>query len=272
MKKKKKKKIVLYFMIGLVVLLLAVAVFQGVLTRHDPNLANLSVAQLAPCKEYIFGTDHMGRCMFCRLMEGMLPTLTSAFIVIAIVFVTGTLIGITAAYYGGVVDAILMRINVIFQAFPSFILAMCIAGILGSGRTSGIVALCLVSWTHYARLARSLAVTLIDSDYIKSAKISGANGMYIIVFHILPNIFASLLVTAALDVSGVILSMAGLSFMGLGAQRPSCEWGLMINDNRQYLQIAPWTVLFPGMALFVVIMVFNLFADNLRDYLDAKRD
>lgn len=165
-----------------------------------------------------------------------------------------------------------MKITLIFQAFPSFILAVAIAGILGNGVINGVLSLCAVYWTTYCRLARSLTVSLREIPYMKAAKVCGAGKPAILFRYILPNVMPSLLVTAALDVGSVILSMAGLSFLGLGAVRPTAEWGAVMSEAKDYLQTAPWIIVFNGIALFVVVTVFNLLGDSLRDLLDTEAE
>lgn len=265
-----RKRILLYALVLLIAVLILLALFGPRFLPHDPYFVDVKKALIPPGKEYLLGTDYMGRCMLCRIIEGMRTSLFTAFAVIVVVFLFGTVYGVAAALFGGIGDSILMKVNLVVQAFPSFILVISIAGMLGPGLLNGIIALCLVSWTHYARLARSMALRLKDVCFIRSARLSGAGIGRIIFRHVLPNILSPLLVTAALDIGGVILSLASLSFVGLSAQRPSAEWGLMISDNRKYLQSAPWTVLVPGAALFVMIVIFNLFADTLRDYTDPK--
>ena len=265
------KKISRILSVALIAAMVLTALFGSRFLLHDPYFVDVKRALIPPGREYLLGTDYMGRCMACRLVEGMRTSLFTAFLVIIVVFLFGTVYGVAAALAGGIADSVLMKINLVVQAFPSFILVISIAGMLGPGLFNGIIALCLVSWTHYARLARSMTLRLRDACFIRSARLSGAGMGRIIIRHVLPNILSPLLVTAALDIGGVILSLASLSFVGLSAQRPSAEWGLMISDNRKYLQSAPWTVLAPGAALFLIIVVFNLFADSLRDFTDPRQ-
>lgn len=265
------KKVQLFIFGGLIVFIMIMALIAPIIAPNDPYLVNMGNILKPPGKGYLLGTDDLGRCIFSRILYGATASVFSSLLVVIIVFIAGTLIGISSAFIGGVYEAVIMRIITIFQAFPGFILAMAIAGMLGTGLRNGILSLCLVYWTSYARVARSLTLEMRGKDYIRSAQISGAGNLRIMIRHIFPNIIAPLLVMAALDVGGVILSLAGLSFVGLSGQRPTAEWGLMMNDSRQYLQIAPWTVIFPGIALLILVILFNLFADTLRDVMDVKR-
>lgn len=264
------KKIRLALLTCIICVILVISLCAGLLAPHDPYLVDMSKAFTRPCREYPLGTDNLGRCILSRLMYGATPSIISALAVVVCVFVIGIVLGISSAAIGGLYEAAVMRVITIFQAFPAFILAMAIAGTLGTGIRNGMISLIAVYWTGFAKVSRSLALSVRDSLYIRSASISGAGTFRIMFTHILPNIFSPLLVMAALDVGGVILSLAGLSFLGLSAQRPMAEWGMMLSDSRQYLQTAPWTVIFPGIAIFIVVVCFNLLADELRDVLDPK--
>ena len=181
-----------------------------------------------------------------------------------------TLVGILAGFAGGVLDEILMKITLVFQAFPAFVLSIAIAGILGVGLWNGVLALSAVYWTTYARLSRSLVVSMKQENYIYAARMNGVPLYRMITAYILPNMMGSLIVTAAMDIGSVILSMAGLSFLGLGAARPTAEWGAVMSEARDYLQKAPWIIVFNGLALFLVVTVFQLFGDRLSEFVHKK--
>jgi ABC-type dipeptide/oligopeptide/nickel transport system permease subunit len=266
----KHKKAGLIISLALVVLLTLVAIIGPRYLQHQPFKPDMRAALQPPSHEHLLGTDNLGRCVACRIVAGASTSLFAALAVVAIVFVIGTVLGITAGYIGGALDHVLMRVTLIFQAFPSFILAVAVAGILGNGMGNSILSLCAVYWTTYARLARSLTVSMRNAPYIKAAKVCGANRLVILFKYVLPNVVAPVLVTAALDVGSVILSMAGLSFLGLGAVRPTAEWGAVMSEAKDYLQKAPWIIVFNGIALFLVVTVFNLLGDSLRDALDTK--
>lgn len=261
----------LFIMLAIVAGILLLALFGGLIGQHDAYKTSLSTALKPPCGDYWFGTDNLGRCILCRILNGAATSLYSALAVVIIVFILGLGLGIISGYVGGVVDTIIMRITLIFQAFPGFILAISVAAMLGTGLVNGIISLSVVYWTTYARLGRSLVLSLKDSTYVKAAKMCGAGKFSIMAKYIFPNVVAPVIVTAALDVGNVILSMAGLSFLGLGAARPTAEWGAMMSEARNFLQTGPWGLLFPGAALFAVVIVFNLLGDTICDTIDARR-
>lgn len=236
------------------------------LTPNDPYATDLSKSLLPPCAEYPFGTDNLGRCIFSRILEGAFVTIFSSILVVACVSVIGTLVGVFAGYLGGWVDRLLMRLTMIVQAFPSYVLAVAIAGMLGAGLKNAVIALVIMYWTTYARLSRSLVIQIRNENYIKAARLCGAGNGSIVFRYVLPNVISPLIVTAALDVASMILSMAGLSFLGLGVQPPLVEWGVMISQSRNFLQTAPWCLVFPSLALFLIVVLINLAGDQLRDY------
>lgn len=255
---------------AVVVLVLAGAHFCRYILPYDPFKTSMGEASLPPSSLHWFGTDNLGRDVFSRVLQGSQTSLYAALGVVIVVFTVGTILGVTAGYLGGTADAVIMKIIVIFQAFPSFILAVAVAGMLGAGMLNGMLSLCAVYWTTYAKLARSLVLQMKDVNYIQAAKLCRAKKHHIIFRYIMPNVISPLVVTAALDVGSVILSMAGLSFLGLGAQRPTAEWGVMMSEARNYMQTAPWILAFPGLALFFVIIIFNLLGDNVRDMLEKR--
>lgn len=267
---KKKTKMKIWF--SIVIILLAGSFLCRYFLPYDPFKTSMGEAMQPPSVNHWFGTDNLGRDVFSRVLQGSQTSLYAAISVVLIVFVVGTLLGIAAGYLGNMVDAVISKVIVIFQAFPSFILAIAVAGMLGAGMVNGMISLCAVYWTTYAKLSRSLVLQMRDATYIRAAKLCGAKKRHIIFRYILPNMAAPLVVTAALDVGSVILSMAGLSFLGLGAQRPTAEWGMMMNEAKTYIQTAPWLIIFPGIALFLVVIIFNLFGDSIRDMLDDRTE
>ena len=254
--------------------LLAVLVFFLIAPHflpHDPHGTDLSAAMLpAGSPGYLLGTDHLGRCMFCRIIEGGRQTAYSSLLVVFIVFLFGSALGMIAGYCGGAADAVISRITTVFQAFPSFVLAIAIAGILGPGRGNGMIAMILVYWTTYTRYGRSLVLTLKNETYVRAARMCRANPAAILIRYILPNMIPPLLLTAALDIGNVVLAMAGLSFIGLGSARPTAEWGAMMSESRRYLQVRPSLILLPGIALLIVVFLFNFCSDCGRNVLDRK--
>ena len=192
------------------------------------------------------------KCIAQNIIIGQQTEDIRGFLAVLAVFIIGTAVGVTAAYAGGIVDRILMKITLVFQAFPNFILAVAVAGMLGTGLKNSVLAL----------------LSIRDSEYIRAAKICGAGPTAIIFKYILPNMVSPLIVTAALDVSSFILSMAGLSFLGLGPSRPTAEWGATMSEAKTFIQQAPWCIVFPGLALLVTVVIFNLLGDALRDVID----
>ena len=189
----------------------------------------------------------------------------------AAVTVTGTAVGLFCGYMGGWIDTVLMRISDIFLAFPGLVFALAVAGVLGGGIWSAVIALAAIGWPKYARIARSETLAQKEQTYLMAAKLSGCSAGKLIYRHILPNIAGQILVTAVLDVGTMMMEIAGLSFLGLGAKPPMAEWGSMMSDGRSMLQTTPWVILAPGAAIFISVAIFNLFGDTLRDYLDPKR-
>jgi ABC-type dipeptide/oligopeptide/nickel transport system permease subunit len=260
-------RITVGFMLGLVIFLI---LFGRSLAPNTPYKTDLSNIMRPPSSEYLFGTDNLGRCVFSRVLAGAHISILSALTVVVIIFSVGTAIGMIAGYIGGLWDTLLMRVTTIFQAFPPFLLAVAVAGMLGPSLRNGIIALAFARWTTYARLVKSLVISIKNDLYIKAAQVCGARRHHIILRHIFPNIIPPIIITAVSDISSIILEMAGLAFIGLSVQRPSADWGLMMSEARNYLQLAPWSLIVPGVALLLVVITFNLFGDQLRGVLDEK--
>lgn len=265
----------LIFFTALTVILLVIAVFARKLCPYDPYAQDLLQAQKAPSVEHILGTDRYGRDMFSRVLVGSTTSIYATLLLVAIVTVVGTVIGIVCGWCGGIADTLLMRISDLFLAFPSLVFALAVAGVLGGGIHNAIhnavIALAVIGWPKFARLARGLTLAQKDSAYLMAVRMSGSSTLKILFKHILPNIAGQILVTAVLDIGTMMMELAGLSFLGLGVQPPAAEWGSMINDGRSMLQISPWMVLAPGAAIFITVMIFNLLGDTLRDYMDPKQ-
>ena len=183
----------------------------------------------------------------------------------------GTLIGVISAYIGGKVDNAIMRLTDVFLAFPGIVLAIAIAGVLGGSAVNAVLAVVIVGWTKYARLARSMTLKVKQQDFLAAAITNGTRPIAMIRRHILPNIIPIIIVTAALDIGALMMELAGLSFLGFGAQPPTPEWGLMLNEGRQLIQTAPWLMIFPGLAIASVVAIFNLWGDSLRDIMDPRK-
>ena len=255
----------------LALLVILVAVFAPVVTGGiSPTDAVLKDALQPPSVEHIFGTDKLGRDIFARVIYGARTSLVATFSVVAIIFVLGSVLGVLAGYFGGWVDTIIMRFADMMVSFPGMIFAMAIAGVMGASVRNAVIAVSMVSWTKYARLARSLVLKIRNEDYVAAAIVTGSKTPYMLLKYMLPNVIPTLVITAATDIGGMMLELAGLSFLGFGAKAPTPEWGLMLNEGRQFIQNAPWLTIFPGAAIFVVVMVFNLLGDAFRDLLDPR--
>lgn len=257
----------------LAVCIILTAVFAPVVTRGgDPLKGSLVDALLPPCKEHIFGTDKMGRDIFSRVIYGARASLSATFGVVALIFLVGTVTGVLAGYFGGVIDAVIMRIADMMLAFPGLVLALAVAGIMGASIKNAIIAIVVVSWTKYARLARSLVMKIRDRDYVSAAIVTGSKTPYMLFRYMLPNALPTLIITAATDIGSMMLELAAMSFLGFGAKPPAPEWGYMLNEGRACMQSAPWLMIFPGLAIFVVVVVFNMLGDSIRDILDPRNE
>ena len=250
--------------------ILLAAVLAPLLATHDPYASVLKDALQPPGGDHWFGTDSLGRDLYSRVLYGARTSLAASLALVGASFALGSLLGMLAGWHGGWADAVIMRLSDMMLAFPGMVLALAIAGMLGGSMRSAVLALTAVSWTKYARLARSLTLKIRGQDYIAAAWASGARGRDILRRHLLPNAAATLAVTAAMDIGTMLLELAGLSFLGFGAQNPTAEWGAMLNEGRTYLSSAPWLMLFPGLAIFLAVSVFNLLGDSLRDLLDPR--
>lgn len=257
---------------ALVLLLVLTAAAAPLIAPYDPLAAEMRSAYLPPSSEHLFGTDKLGRDCFSRILYGASYSLTSVLALVAVIFTVGTTLGVTAGYFGGKTDAAIMRLSDMMISFPGMILAIAVAGILGGSLINAIIALTIVSWTKYARLARSMVLKIKERDFVEAAIVNGGKPLHILWRHILPNILPMMVITAASDIGAMMMELAGLSFLGFGSQPPAPEWGLMLNEGRQQLQTAPWLMIYPGLAIFTTVVVFNLWGDSLRDVLDPRHE
>ena len=259
-------------MIGTVIILifLSIAIFAPLLTSYNPTAQNMNERLLPPSAQHIFGTDQYGRDVFCRVVYGARVEVWIIFIVSIISVMIGIVVGITAGYFGGAVDEILMRITDMFLAFPRLVLAMALTAALGPNLTNTMIAIALVDWTVYARLGRAEAIKVKSQPYIEAIRAIGANDFRIIVFHVLPMSISPVIVQLTLRMGTIILTAAGLGFLGLGAQPPTPEWGAIVSGGRSYLVDQWWITTFPGMAIAFVVLGFNLLGDGIRDILDPR--
>jgi peptide/nickel transport system permease protein len=251
--------------------LILVALLAPYIAPRDPFEQALGDRLLPPSARHVFGTDGLGRDIFSRVVYGARVTLLIALLVAAIATPPGVLIGVAAGYLGGAVDEILMRMADVFLAFPRLILAIAFAAALGPGVENAVLAIAIAHWPSYARLARAETLNVKKNDYIQAVQVLGAGKVRIMAGHIAPLCLSSIIVRMSLDMGTVILTAAGLGFLGLGAQPPVPEWGLMVSDGRQYLVDQWWVSTLPGLAILVVVMGFNLLGDGMRDLLDPRQ-
>lgn len=250
--------------------LIIISILAPFFALHDPVEINHGAILTAPGVDYPLGTDNLGRCMLSRLIYGTRVTLAAGFIVVIISALAGLLLGAIAGYFGGIIDEIIMRIIDIFFAFPGIILALIIAGILGNGFWNIIIALTISGWTHYARLVRASVLSIREKSFIESSRALGASHAHIIVRHIIPNCFAPLVVLATSSgMSHVILAISALSFLGIGIQPPSPDWGAMLRDGIPYMQTAPHFVIYPGLCIMVTILACNFTGDGVGDFFNV---
>ncbi len=260
----------LVFFLILAAALLLVTVFADKLVPYDPYTQDLSKSLLPPSAEHWMGTDRYGRDLFSRVVVGAQTSIFSTLALVGVISIFGTVVGTLCGYYGGAMDSIVMRVSDVCLAFPGLVFALAIAALLGGGVSNAVLALAVISWPKYARVARSQTLALKNSDFVAAARLSGVSSMQMILRHILPNILGPILVTAMLDIGTMMMELAGLSFLGLGAQPPTAEWGNMMSGGRSMLQTYPWLVLSPGFAIFLTVVIFNLLGDTVRDYMDPK--
>ena len=254
---------------GVLALALVIAsYFSEYLCPYDPYLQDLANAKAMPSAAHIFGTDRYGRDMLSRVIVGSKTSIYSTLLLVAFITVLGTIVGVFCAWSGTWVDTVLMRISDVFLAFPGLVFALAVAAALGGGVHNAIIALGAISWPKYARVARSETLAQKETVYLRAAKLSGCGTGKLIFKHILPNIIGPILVTSMLDIGTMMMELAGLSFLGLGAKPPIAEWGSMMSDTRNLLTTHPWVTLAPGFAIFVSVMIFNLLGDTVRDWLD----
>ncbi len=251
-------------------LLIFIALFGKFLTPYDPNYADLAVNKQPPSAAHIFGTDEQGRDIFSRVIAGTRVSLSVGFIAVAFALTIGTVLGAIAAYRGGIVDTIIMRCMDIMMSIPDILLAIALMAALGRGIGKAVIAIGLVTIPEYARIVRGSMMSIKDSEYVQAAKIMGNSDGQIIFKHILPNVLSPIIVRATLGISTAVLNTAALGFLGLGVQPPAAEWGDMLGRARSFIFEAPYMLIFPGIAITITVLAFNLLGDGLRDAFDPK--
>ncbi|MEH2921329.1 nickel ABC transporter permease subunit NikC [Samsonia erythrinae] len=252
----------------IIILLVIIALTSQWWLPYDPQAIDLPSRLLPPDGSHWLGTDHLGRDIFSRLLAATRVSLGSVMICLLLVLTLGLVIGGSAGLVGGRVDQAAMRLAEIFMTFPTSILSFFMVGVLGTGLTNVIIAITLSHWAWYARMVRSLVISLRQREFLLAARLSGAGHMSILIDHLAGAVLPSLLVLATLDIGHMMLHLAGMSFLGLGVTAPTAEWGVMINDARQYIWTQPLQMFWPGLALFITVMAFNMVGDALRDHLD----
>ena len=268
-RKNHSKARLIVFLLMAAALLLA-AVFAEHICPYDPNAQDTSISLHPPSLAHPAGTDQFGRDMLSRIIMGLQTSILSTLTLVVIITVVGPIVGILSGFYGEILDAVVMRVSDVCLAFPGLVFALAIAALLNGGLYNAVFALAVISWPKYARISRSQTLAQKSTNYIAAARLAGNHSLQIIIKHILPNSVGPILVTAMLDIGTMLMELAGLSFLGLGAQPPTAELGNMMSGGRSMLQTYPWVVLGPGIAIFVVVVVFNLLGDTVRDYLDPR--
>jgi nickel transport system permease protein len=256
------------FAAAIICVFAAAALFAPVLSPFDPNLVNLPAKLQVPSATHWLGTDHLGRDVLSRLLYGTQMSLGSVALCIALVIAIALPIGGAAGYIGGRTDQVLMRFCDGMMTLPTVVLALFMIGVLGTGLTNVVIAIAISHFAFYARMVRSVVLTLRNADFVLAARISGAGRLRVFVDHFLPSIVAQLVVLCTLDVGHMMLHVSGLSFLGLGVATPTAEWGVMIADGRQFVFGQPLLIVIPGLCLLFAVMAFNILGDALRDRLD----
>jgi peptide/nickel transport system permease protein len=256
--------------LGIIMLVFFTGVFAPFITPHDPDEVKLEQILLPVTADYPLGTDHLGRCVLSRLIFGTRVSVSTSLLVLITIMLIGIPIGTLSGYCGGRIDNFIMRIIDVLLAFPGLILTLVIAGMLGPNLINVMIALSAVWWVGYARVVRGMVLSIKEKEYVLGARAAGTSNINILVRHIIPNVLSPVIVMATLDMGKLILAISSLSFLGLGAQPPTPEWGAMLNDGKNYMQVAPNLMLFPGIAIMVLVLAFNLLGDGLRDAFDPR--
>lgn len=267
-----KNKLSLLALIILVLLVLLAILAPSIVPYPNDLLDETHIGEkfIAPCSQHLMGTDELGRDVFSRIIYATRVSLLTAVIAVAVSLLIGIPLGAIAGSVGGWVDNVIMRITDVFLSFPPLLLAIALVALLGSSLTNAIVAIAISWWPWYTRLVRGQAVSMKERKFVQAAETIGTSRAKIIFKHILPNCISPIIVQASMDLGGVIMTIASLSFLGLGAQAPTPEWGLMISTGRSYFPDKWWCCIFPGLAIFITVLCFNLLGDAIREILDPK--
>ena len=276
MRKKTKRRKSRYtsFIICLVlaVLFTLFSVCAGKFAPYDPLETDYANMLAAPSSGHLFGTDQLGRDLFSRILYGGKSSLLIAFAVTAIISTVGILVGTIAGFTGGFFDNVLMRLSDMLMAFPGYIFTIALVSFIGIGLPNMILAMSLTGWTYYARISRSLVLSVKNNVYIEQARLGGASHMRILLLYVIPNVLPSLLVNIFQDIGGKLLTISGLSLLGLGSPPPTPEWGFMLSEGKNYMYSAPWMLIFPGLVILVSVVIFNLLGDCIQDLMNPKEN
>ena len=248
------------------------ALFASVLAPFDPLESHYADMLKPPSTTYLFGTDQLGRDLFSRILYGGKSSLLIAFAVTAIISTVGILIGTLAGFTGGFFDNVLMRFSDMLMAFPGYIFTIALVSFIGIGLPNMILAMSLTGWTYYARISRSLVLSVKNNVYIEQARLGGASRTRILLVYIIPNVLPSMLVNIFQDIGGKLLTISGLSLLGLGSPPPTPEWGFMLSEGKNYMYSAPWMLIFPGLVILVSVVIFNLLGDCIQDLMNPKEN
>ncbi|WP_282804106.1 nickel transporter permease [Clostridium tetani] len=253
------------------IFIILVMVIGKICTPYDPNLVDMSISLQHPSSQHLFGTDNLGRDVFSRVLSGAWTTVGTGIIILILSLLIGVPIGLFSGYVGGKVDWVIMRFIDSFIAFPDYIVAIVLSGILGSGTFNLILAIVAVKWVRYARLVRSTVQSEKNKDYILMAKLNGLNTISILNKHLIPHIVGNITAVATMDMGKIILMIASLSYIGLGVQPPNPEWGSMLNEGRTFFQSAPHLMIAPGLAIMIVVLAVNLFGDSISKQYSTRK-
>ncbi|MFD1413279.1 nickel transporter permease [Oceanobacillus jeddahense] len=254
----------------IVVFFIILAIFAPLIAPYDPIEQNMAVMLESPSLEHLLGTDEFGRDILSRILYGAQISLAIGVVGVFIAVIIGVILGTISGYFGGFIDNLIMRIMDIFMAFPSFLLALAIVSVLGPGMINVMIAIGIFSIPNFSRISRSAVISIKNMEYIEATKAMGGHDFRIIIKHVIPNCISPIIVIASMQIATAIITAAGLSFLGMGAQPPTPEWGAMLSSGREYLRVAPHVSTIPGLAIMFLVLGFNMLGDGIRDALDPK--
>ncbi|XVG95417.1 ABC transporter permease [Eubacteriales bacterium KG127] len=264
----KNRKIIFYILLSLAILLILIAIFAPLLSPYDAEHVELSNKLMMSSKKHLLGTDHMGRDILSRLIYGTRLSLSISSAIIFLNLIIGLPIGLAVGWYGGKAEACFTWLTNIIMSFPTFLLSLSFAGILGQGIGNIIIAVSSVGWVYYARIVRNMVFTVKETEYVLFAKTMGASSLYILKTHVLPFVIKPVLIVALMNIGEIVLMISGFSFLGIGVQPNVAEWGMMLNDAKAYFRSIPGMTIYPGVAILITVLTFNL----LGEYFEKKEN